>query len=51
MVRVMTETFKDEVAALGDPSRPSAILADLDGRTPALNALARKLLSGLLALV
>ena len=51
MVRVMTDTFKEEVVALGDPSRTSAILADLDRRTPALNALARRLFSAFLALL
>ena len=51
MVRVMTDTFKDEVVALGDPSRTSAILADLDRRTPALNALARRLFSAFLSLL
>jgi len=51
MVRVMTDTFKDEVVALADPSRTSAILADLDRRTPALNALARRLFDAFLALL
>ena len=51
MVRVMTDTFKDEVVALGDPSRTSAILADLDRRTPALNALARRLFAAFVSLL
>ena len=51
MVRVMTDTFKDEVVALGDPSRTSAILADLDRRTPALNALAHRLFAAFVSLL
>jgi GMP synthase (glutamine-hydrolysing) len=51
MVRVMTDTFKDEVVALGDPSRENAILSNLDYRTPALNALARRLFSAFLSLL
>lgn len=51
MVRVMTETFKDELPPLGGPSRATTILADLDRCTPALNALARRLFSAFLALL
>lgn len=51
MVRTMADTFRDEVAALGDPSRMSAILADLDSRASTLNALARRLFSGFLSLL
>ena len=51
MVRVMSNAFKQEVVALGDPSRTSAILADLDRRAPALNALARRLFEHFLALL
>ncbi len=39
------------IVALGDPSRRSTILADLDRRTPALNALARLLFSAFLSLL
>ncbi len=51
MVRTMADTFRDEVAALGDPSRISAILTDLDSRASTLNGLARGLFSGFLSLL
>ena len=51
MVLTMTDAFSEEIAALGDPSRASAILADLDRRAAALNALARQLFERFLTLI
>ncbi len=48
LVRAMTDAFRKEVAGLGDPFRANEILADLDRRTAALNALARRLFEGFL---
>lgn len=51
MVRAMTDTFREEIAPLGDPSRVDAILADLDHRTAPLNAHARRLFESFLSLI
>jgi len=49
MVRTMTETFRDDLLALGDAGRESALLADLDRRAAALNRLARQFFERFLA--
>lgn len=51
MVRAMADTFRVEIASLGDPSRVDAILADLDRRTAPLNAHARRLFGCFLSLI
>ena len=51
IVRAMTEAFREEVAGMGDPSRVNAILTDVDRRSSTLNALARRLFDGFLALI
>lgn len=51
MVRAMTDAFRGELAGLGDPARPAAILADLGSRTRALNRLGRQLFQSFLGLL
>lgn len=51
MVRKMVEAFDEELAGLDDPSRRSAILADLDRRAADLNLRARRLFGTFLGLM
>ena len=50
MVRAMAGAFRDEVLSVGGPALSRALVADLDNRARALNALARPLFAAFLNL-
>ena len=50
MVLGMTAAFREEVLSVGGPALSEALVADPDGRTRALNTLARKLFAAILTL-
>ncbi len=51
MVRAMAGAFRDEVLRVGGPALSRALVADLDNRARALNALARRLFAAFLSLL